>query len=123
MTFAVSHTVSLTTDTGGDATGYTPPVNGRVLTVIYDKTDFATGVDFAITAEDTGQGIWTEADVNASATRAPRQPTHDDVGVASLYAAGGEPVEDHIYLADERVKIVVSNGGSTKSGSFTVIVG
>jgi len=30
---------------------------------------------------------------------------------------------EDIYLTNERVKIVVSNGGNTKSGTFKVIVG
>ena len=122
MSYAERHTVALTTDASGDVTGYTNTVTGRVIAVIYTKDDFAAGVDFTITSETTGQNIWTESDVNASKTVAPRQPTHDRAGVASLYAAAGEPVEDHIYVALERIKIVVAQGGNAKSGSFTVIV-
>lgn len=117
------HTVSLTTDGDGAATGYTDEVTGRILSVQYVKDDFTDGVDFAITANTTGQGIWTESNVNASTTRAPRQATHDSVGAASLYAAAGEPVEDYIYLAGEKVKIVIAQGGDTKSGTFYVTVG
>ncbi len=122
MSYARRVTVTLTTDSGGDATGYTPVVTGRVHSIVYAKTDFAAGVDFAITAEATGEGIWTEANVDASTVRAPRQPTHSQVGVASLYAAAGEPVEDHIALAEDRVEIVISNGGDTKTGVFEVIL-
>ena len=61
--------------------------------------------------------------VNVAASRAPRQPTHSTVGVASLYAVGGEPVEDFIYLADDRVKIVVAAGGVSKSGAFHILIG
>ena len=117
------HTVPVTTDSGGDATAYTPVVTGRILAIIYTKTDFAAGVDFAVTSDVTGQTVWTGTDVNASTTVAPRQPTHDTAGAASLYAAAGEPVEDHIYVATERIKIVVATGGDTKSGSFDVVVG
>lgn len=117
------HVVELTTDADGAATGYTPAVTGRVLAIHYVKDDFANGVDFAITSEATGQGIWTENDVNASTVRAPRQPTHGQDGSASLYASGGEPVEDYIALAQDRVKIVVANGGDTKSGTFHVVIG
>jgi len=123
MSYAQRHTVSLTTDASGDATGYTPVITGRIQTIIYAKADFADGVDFTVTAEATGQAIWAEANVNASAIRAPRQATHDTIGVASLYAVGGEPVEDHICVANDRIKIVIAQGGATKTGAVTVILG
>jgi hypothetical protein len=122
MSFVQKHTVTVTTDSGGDATAYTPVTTGRVQTVVYVKDDYAAGVDFTITVEGTAEGVWTESNVNASATVAPRQATHSTVGVASLYAAAGEPVEDHIAIADDRIKIVVANGGDTKSGTFHVIM-
>jgi hypothetical protein len=125
--------VTATTDATGAATVYipsaaavaagAPPLNGRVLTLIYTKIDFAAGVDFAITAEASGEALWSETDCNASKTVAPRQPTHSTAGAASLYAAAGEPVEDHIVLAEDRIKIVVAQGGDTLTGTFTAIVG
>lgn len=121
--YAERHVVTLTTDAAGAATGYTPVVTGRVLQVHYVKTDFADGVDFAITSEATGQGVWTESNVNAAAVKAPRQPTHDQVGAASLYAAGGEPVEAPITVVNDRVKILIAQGGDTKTGTFHVVIG
>ena len=116
------HAVAVTTDASGDFTGYTPNVTGRVVSIQYVKNNFADTADFTITAETTGQGLWTQANVTASATKAPRQPTHDAIGAASLYAAGGEPVEDHIYLANERVKVVVAQGGNATTGTFYITV-
>ena len=121
--YAERHTVALTTISAGTVTGYTPVITGRIKTIIYTKDDFAVGVDFTITVEGTGEGVWTEANVDASTVRAPRQPTHSQVGVASLYAAAGEPVEDHIVVANDRIKIVIAQGGDTKSGTFDVVVG
>lgn len=115
-------TVSVTTDASGDATEFTSSaINGRILAIIYNKTDFATGVDFTITTETTEQNVWVESDVNADKTVAPRQATHATDGTASLYAGGGEPVEDYIFAANERLKIVVASGGNAKSGEFVVI--
>ncbi len=122
MAYAERHTVSLTTDSNGDATGYTPVVTGRIITVVYTKTDFTDGVDFTITTEDSTQNVWVDTNINATETVAPRQATHDNVGDASLYAAGGEPVEDYIYAANERIKIVIASGGDTKTGAITVII-
>lgn len=39
------HTIALTTNGSGAATGYTPVVSGRVLSVVYAKTDFANTAD------------------------------------------------------------------------------
>jgi hypothetical protein len=121
--YAERHVVSATTDGSGDATAYSPNITGRILGIRYVKTDFDNGVDFTITAEATGETIWAEENVNASATRAPRQPTHSTAGVAAVYAAAGEAVNDYIVLANDRVKIVVAQGGDTKTGAFHILVG
>jgi hypothetical protein len=48
----------------------------------------------------------------------PRHATHDETGTASLYAAGGEPVEDKMAVM-ERLTFTVANGGADgKSGTF-----
>ena len=123
MSYAERHVVTITTDAAGDGTGYTPVVTGRISTIRYAKTDYADGVDFTVTLEATGESVWAESNVNASATRAPRQATHDVTGTASLYAGSGEPVEAPIVAAQDRVKIVVASGGDTKTGTFHVVLG
>lgn len=132
--------VIVTTDASGDATSYIPdaagtspvsgaadpllPLNGEVRAVIYTKDDFANGVDFTITGEETGINVWTESDVNASKTVHPMVPGSGQDGVALVYAAVGEPVPAGLpVLANERLKIVVAQGGNAKSGTFTVVVG
>lgn len=116
------YTVSVTTAADGTATAYSPPLRGKIHQIEYVKTDFANGVDFTITGEKTGIGLWTEADVNASAVRAPRQPTHSQVGAAALYASGGVAVNDKIAMAADRVKIVIAQGGNAKVGTFHILV-
>lgn len=116
------HVVTLTTDAEGAAVGYTPAVVGQVCAVHYVKTDFADGVDVDVTGEDTGQVIWSQDDVNASAVVAPRQASHTTAGVAALYAAGGAAVLAPIVVA-ERIKIAVAAGGDTKTGTFHVVIG
>jgi len=114
--------VPVTTAADGSATAYSPVVSGRIQTIRYVKTDFDNGVDFTITAEATGETIWSQLNVNASATVAPRQPTHDTAGVASLYAAAGAAVNDGIVVANDRVKIVIAQGGNVKTGTFHIMV-
>lgn len=117
--------VTVTTASDGTATAYTPRLSGKVMQVEYVKdgtTPYSNGVDFTITGEATGVNIWTENDVNASAVRAPRQPTHSQAGAAALYAAGGVGVLAPIALANDRVKIALASGGSAKVGVFHVVV-
>ncbi|OGT54650.1 MAG: hypothetical protein A3E01_09870 [Gammaproteobacteria bacterium RIFCSPHIGHO2_12_FULL_63_22] len=112
------HAVTVTTASDGSATVYSPTVTGRLSQIRYVKTDFSDGVDFNITAEATGETLWAEDNVNASATRAPRQATHGTDGVASLFAGAGTAVQAPIALANDRVKIVIAAGGDAKTGTF-----
>jgi hypothetical protein len=116
-------TVTVTTDGSGAATAFTDVVTGRVVSVQYvadGSVPYASTVDFTVTGETTGQAILSATDVAASTTWAPRQPTHTTAGAASLYAAGGTAVNDHVCLANERVKIVLAQGGSAKAGVFHI---
>lgn len=114
--------VPVTTAADGSATVYSPGISGKIHSIHYLKTDFADGVDFAITAEATGENIWTEANVNAAAVRYPRAPVSSQAGVASLYAAGGTAVQDRIGLGADRVKIIIAQGGNAKVGAFHIVV-
>jgi len=125
MSFAKTGTITVTTTAGGAATGYSDvgDLNGRVIELVYTKDDFDAGVTFAITGEETGKTLWSEAAVNASKTVCPRQPTHSTAGVASLYdTTDSEPVEDYLWVVNERIKWVVSAGGNAKSGTLRWVV-
>lgn len=114
--------VPITTDASGDATVYSPRIYGSLVSLRYVKTDFDDGVDFTVTLETTGEGVWAESDVNASATRYPRAATASTAGVASLYAAGGTAVNARIAIGGDRIKAVIAAGGDTKAGAlhFTI---
>lgn len=114
--------VPVTVDALGDATAYSPPIYGRLISISYVKTDYANGVDFVITTETTGETLWSESNVNAAATRYPRAATHSTAGVAALYAGGGTAVNGRIGIGGDRVKIVVAQGGVSKSGAFHITV-
>lgn len=121
MSYAQRVSVSVTTDASGDATAYSETVNGTLSQARYVKTDFSNGVDFTITSEATGETIWAENDVNASATRAPRQAVHSTAGVAATYD-GTRTTLDKIALANDRIKIVVASGGNVKTGTFYFVM-
>lgn len=122
MSYIQRHVVTVTTEADETATAYSETLTGKLSQIRYVKTDFADGVDFTITAEATGETLWTQSDVNASATVAPRQATHTTAGVAAAYASGGSGVLDKIGLANDRVKIVIAAGGNTKTGTFHIIL-
>ncbi len=116
--------VPVQTAADGTATVFSPRVAGKLQSIQYVKdgaTAFADGVDFAITAEATGENVWTESNVNASAVRYPRAPVHTEAGAPALYAAGGTPILDRIGLVD-RLKIVIAQGGANKTGAFHILV-
>ena len=123
--YVEKHELTIITNAAGAGTGYTPVVKGQIVNVIYTKAasgHFDDGVTFAVTGEDSGVSIWSQAAVNASATVSPRQATHTTAGVAALYEAGGSAVLGPVCVPGERVKIAVTLGGNTKVGKFTVLV-
>lgn len=114
--------LTVTTAADGTATAFSPRLSGKVHQIRYGKVDFTDGVDFIITAEATGETLWAENNVNASVTKAPRIPTHGTDGVASLYATSGTAVQAAPALGNDRVKIVVAQGGNAKSGTFHILM-
>lgn len=119
MSYVRRVTVDVTTDADGAATAFSDPIEYGMLSQIrYVKDDFDNGSTITVTSEATGETLWTEANVNASATRAPRQATHGTDGAASLYAGGGVAVQDKIAIVNDRIKIVVASGGNAKFGTF-----
>lgn len=116
MSYAERHQIDVVTDADGDVTAYSPTVTGRIVSVTYTKIDFADTVDFTITAEATGQSIWTDTNITATETVVPLQTGSLPTGAASALT------EVPIYLAHDRVKFVIASGGDTKSGTFHVVV-
>lgn len=117
--------VAITTDSSGDfSSSVTVPTNGgRLVQYRYvpggGGTNLDTGADLTVTGATSGISYIAQTDIGTSAfTKAPRQPTHDTAGSASLYAAGGEPVEGYIFVGGEPLSIVVAQGGDTKSGTL-----
>lgn len=113
-------TVNATTG-AGSVTVYSPYLSGYIESIQYLKTDYADTVDFAITAEATGENIWTQENVTAAAVVRPRAATHSTAGVAATYDSTA-PVNDRIALGRDRVKIAIANGGTGKIGDFVIAV-
>lgn len=120
MPYVKRHRIAVTTAENGSATYYTPEVTGRLVGITYTKDDFAAGVDFAITGETTGINIWTQTNVDASVTVSPKMPTHTQAGVENNTA--GDVLLSDIFLAQERIKLAITNGGDSKSGTFDILI-
>ena len=116
------HTLTITTNADGDATGRTAVVNGVVHAIVYVKSDYANGVDFDATGDVSGIVILAVDDANASATYFPNAISQD-TAAATVTFDGTNEVYQPIPVCDEAVKIVVDAGGDTKSGTFHVYVG
>lgn len=126
--FVERHEFAVTTDASGNATVFNSrPARGLVRQIRYvpDGTSpLDTGADVTISGERSGVVVYNQSNIGTSAfEKAPRIPTHDITGAASLYAATGEPVEDLFAVADERLKLVVAQGGNAKAGVFHVWIG
>jgi hypothetical protein len=116
--FAKRHVIAVVTAADGSATAYSEPgITGRIHAICYGKVDFADGVDFTITLESTGESLWADTNVNASETVYPVQK-------ANLGGTGAPSsiLEVPVIAANDRVKIVIAQGGNAKSGVFQVIV-
>lgn len=125
MSYVQRLTVAILTDGAGAATVYTQPFTGKVSAIRYVKdgsNPLDNTADVVGTVGGTGEAVWSESNLSASLTRAPRQATHGIDGSASLYAAAGEPVEAMIAVANDRLKFVFAQGGAAKVGTLYVVV-
>lgn len=110
---------TLTVDASGDATVYVgTTLRGRVHAIKYVPGTLATGTDLVITGETTGVPILTAANVGTSTVwYYPRAVSNKPEDAA----AGGFYYED-IQVLNERIKVVVDEGGASKEGTITVYV-
>lgn len=113
--------IQITTNVSGAATVYGRPFVGLLHELIYVPGTLHTNADLTITDDATGAAILTITNAGTSVLRkAPRIPTVDASNSASLYAGGGEPVEDRMSVVS-RIKVVVAEGDDTKSGRLYVV--
>jgi hypothetical protein len=117
--------VTVTTASDGTVTAYTPRISGKLHSLHYvpDGTvPYTNTVDMTITAEATGEALVSRTNVAAAFVTYPRAPTAAADGTASLYAAAGTAIQDKPGLANDRVKIVLAQGGAAKTGVFHVLI-
>ena len=111
--------LDVTTDTGGDGTSALIPVpgGGLVYAVQCVDGDFADGVDLTLTAE-TGEvsiEILAVADFNSDRIYYPR--------TTEQLNTDGSDLTSYTYpLAFGKIKAVIAQGGSVKTGAVVVYI-
>lgn len=122
------YSVTVTTESDGTAeafidepSGTGRKITGKIHALIYTKVDYADTVDFTITLEGTGEGVWTQLNRTATQKVYPRVPVHDQVGGAVTYDGSNE-IYERLEMVQDRIKIVLAQGGDTKSGAFALVV-
>lgn len=110
------------TDASGDATVYIQPsrnnnLNGFLVELKYVPGTIATGADLTITTE-SGRPIMTKSNAGTSTVwYMPR-------ALLNAVADGAESTNpsEFIPIKDERIKVVVAQGGSGGEGSIEATV-
>lgn len=117
-------TVAGTTSGSATATVYSPYLSGYIESIQYIKPNsggLSDGSTMTITAEATGENIWTQTGVNASVKTRTRTATQTTAGVNATYDGTRVPLE-RVALGRDRVKIVITSGGNGKNFSFVIAV-
>ena len=116
--------LTIETDADGDGIGYIGKIEkGHIQAIRYVKDDYDNGVGIVVTGETSGIEILTLAAMNATVTEFPRGSASEQADGTDAEYADGYPVKVLIPIANERIKVVVSAGGNTKSGTFHVWIG
>lgn len=110
-------TSTITCDGAGEATVYLGSrVRGSVHAIKYTKGDLDAGTDLVITGETTGVAILTDSPA-ASEWFYPRAfPNQASDGAAESDAT------EMIHVHNERIKVVVAQGGAAGAGSITAYI-
>jgi len=105
--------VTVTTDSSGVATAYSSVLNGLLHRIKIVNTDMAAAVDYVITTEDSDDQILSIT--NTVATDSYPRLQVDTTTLGDLTDSS-----EKLPLNNERVKIVVAEGGATKSATVTI---
>ena len=111
------------TATGGAWSQTIHPRSGHLRQYRYvphASTPVDTGGDLDVVGAQTGFVYINQDNIGTTAfQKVPRYATHDETGTASLYAAGGEPVEGAMAVA-EPLTATIASGGDAKKGTLYV---
>ena len=111
--------INILTSAAGAFSQTFAPKHGKFMQYRYvpDGTSpLDTGADLDIVGAQTAFVYANQDNIGTSAfQKLPRYATHDETGAASLYAAGGEPVEGLMAVA-EPLTVTIASGGNALKG-------
>ena len=118
-----SSKIEIVTNSSGAATvhlthGLSRKLNGFLVCIKYTPGTIDTGADLTITGEESGIPILTKANAGTSVVfYYPR-------ALINAVADGAEAASpsEFIPIKDEKIQVVIANGGDTKTGSIEVIL-
>lgn len=115
--------VDIVCDASGDATVYLThsvnrALNGFLVLLIYTPGTIATGADLVITSEERQIPIMSKADAGTSKAFYYPRALLNAVSDGSQSDFGSE----FIPIKDERIKVVVAQGGNGGAGSIEVLL-
>lgn len=115
--------IAFTTDASGDAVVYGErSLRARLIAVMYDYGDAATGADLTLTTDqyDVVESLFVVANLGvADLIWYPRHILHNNASGAVLVGASGGDRDPPLIIG--RPKITIASGGDTKSGAFILI--
>lgn len=111
--------VDILTDASGNATVYLAPsinrnLNGFLVCLKYTPGTIATGADLTITGETSGIPILTITNAGTSTVFYYPRALLNAVADGTAGSAGSE----FIPIKDERIKVVIAQGGNGGAGSI-----
>lgn len=116
-------TSAVLTSAGGAFTDtITAPIGASLLQYRYvpdASVPLDTGADVTLVGATTGFVYLNLANIGTVAfQKLPRYATSDEQGAASLFAVGGEPVEDEMCVGTEQLTLTIAQGGNAKRGTL-----
>jgi hypothetical protein len=115
--------IAVVCDASGNATVFSDAVTGPIVSVMVTQGTLAATTDITVTSEQKAIPVITITNNTATTVYNPRVAVQDTSGAAALFAAGGTALRDFVYVANERIKFVVAQGGNAGAGTITLITG
>lgn len=110
---------AIDTDSSGAATVYLGSrIRGRLVAIKYAPGTLDTGADLTITGETSGIPIMTKSNAGTSDAFFYPRAIPNKVADGSAFT----DVPEMIPLVNERIKVVVAQGGNTKSGTIEATI-
>lgn len=120
--FVHKQDISLATDGSGDCTAASTVVTGRIHGIVFNAGTLANTADITVTAIATSEPILVVTNLSTSAPYYPRVQVHDETG-AGATLDGTRKMREAVCVANDRIRFVVAQGGASKTGTATLIVG